>query len=222
MKLSGLPLEAFNRKYVTIKIDGFDFNVRVISFGHQSNPTLVMTHGYASFAVSHFMIMKTLAENYRVIMFDNSSWGANTRLDHCSGLDSSQAANRYLLTWMEAFFDAINDELPDKYFLYGHSNGGYQLGLYASKHPERIAKLFLNSPSGTRPLPDLRSYDPYKHRSQDKENKFASIKEVEKSIKDRRESRHPFKFLKMIPAEKREEKFLKMAKNSHEDFSRDV
>ena len=139
--------------------------MRVISFGEVSKPTLVMTHGYASFAVSHFMIMKELAEHFRVIMFDNSSWGANTRLIECSGLESSQAANRYLLSWLVAFFTAIDGELPEKYYLYGHSNGGYQLGLYASQHPQRVAKLFLNSPSGTRPLPDLRVYDPSKQRT---------------------------------------------------------
>lgn len=74
-------MEAFNRKYVSIKVDGFDFKVRVISFGETSKPTLVLTHGYASFAASYFMILKELAEHYRVIMFDNASWGANTRLN---------------------------------------------------------------------------------------------------------------------------------------------
>ena len=164
LQLSGMPLDAFERKYVTIKVDGFDFNVRVIIFGDIGKPTLVLTHGYASFAASHFMILKQLAEHYRVIMFDNSSWGANTRLDQCSGLESSEKADAYLLEWLKAFFDAIETDLPtspEKFYLYGHSNGGYQLGLYASQYPERIAKLFLNSPSGTRPFPNMQEYDPY-------------------------------------------------------------
>ena len=114
------------------------------------------------------MILRELALHFRVIMFDNASWGANTRLNSCSGLESSQAANRYLLSWLKSFFDAIKGDLPappKKFYLYGHSNGGYQLGLYASKYPERIAKLFLNSPSGTRPRPNLANYDPYKQRT---------------------------------------------------------
>ena len=51
LKLSGIPLDSFERKYVQIKVDGFDFNVRVISFGNDSNPTLVMTHGVGMAAV---------------------------------------------------------------------------------------------------------------------------------------------------------------------------
>ena len=126
---------------------------------------MVLTHGYASFAASYFMILKELAEHYRVIMFDNSSWGANTRLDQCSGIESSEKANAYMLEWLKAFFDAIDNDLPEKFYLCGHSNGGYQFGLYASQYPERIAKLFLNSPSGTRPFPDMLKYDPYSLRN---------------------------------------------------------
>ena len=35
---------------------------------------------------------------------------------------------------------------------------------------------------------------------------------------ERRERKHALKFLKDIPEDKREEKFLKMAKNSHEEY----
>lgn len=37
--------------------------------------------------------------------------------------------------------------------MHGHSYGGYLSALYTERHPERIAKLFLNSPVGTEPEP---------------------------------------------------------------------
>ena len=55
------------------------FKARYFTFGDAGKPTLVMTHGYASMALSHFMLFKELAEHFRVFIFDNSGWGANTR-----------------------------------------------------------------------------------------------------------------------------------------------
>lgn len=56
--------------------------------------------------------------------------------------------------------------LPDKFLLSGHSFGGYQAALYASKHPEKILKVFFISPSNFCPF-DPTNYDPYSMRSDD-------------------------------------------------------
>jgi len=39
----------------------------------------------------------------------------------------------------------------DKFYLMGHSFGGYISSLYAFKYPHRIGHLFLVSPAGTSP-----------------------------------------------------------------------
>lgn len=49
--------------------------------------------------------------------------------------------------WLEEWFDRAN--LPDKFYLHGHSYGGYLSYLYARRNPHKILKLFLNSPVGT-------------------------------------------------------------------------
>ena len=54
------------------------------------------------------------------------------------------------------------DELPPKFYLHGHSYGGYIGSLYACANPERIAALFLNSPAGPEGIPE--DYDIYKLR----------------------------------------------------------
>ena len=59
--LSGLPAEAFESLYVDIHVDSQDLKVRLIMFGDQNKPVLLMTHGYASSPVYHFMLMKGLA-----------------------------------------------------------------------------------------------------------------------------------------------------------------
>ena len=42
----------------------------------------------------------------------------------------------------------LDDELPAKFYLHGHSYGAYIGSLYACTFPERIAALFLNSQAG--------------------------------------------------------------------------
>jgi len=44
-------------------------------------------------------------------------------------------------------------DLPKKFYLTGHSYGAYLSLLYSEKHPEKVIKLFLNSPAGTEPEP---------------------------------------------------------------------
>ena len=52
--------------------------------------------------------------------------------------------------------------LPEKFYLHGHSYGGYICALFACAHPDRIAALFLNSAIGAEPEP--KEYDPMKIR----------------------------------------------------------
>lgn len=188
-------------------------------FGDSSKPTLVMTHGYASFALSHFYHFKTLAEHFRVIIFDNCSWGGNTRLDETEGLDSPENAELVILSWLEGFFAQIDHLLPPKYYLYGHSNGGAQMGLYASFHPERVEKLFLNSPSGFMGIQPPELYDVYAIRTSDEVNAPPSREQVDKSIQQRENSVNIFAHMPSIPTEVRAEKFLNGARDQYNGFS---
>ena len=84
-----------------------------------------MTHGYATHALSHFMILKSLAAHYRLILFDNSSWGGNTRRDHTKAIESPAKADAVMVEWLEGFFAAIDHLLPPKFHVYAPSNGAY-------------------------------------------------------------------------------------------------
>mmetsp|Transcript_25638 Transcript_25638/g.34243 ORF Transcript_25638/g.34243 Transcript_25638/m.34243 type:complete len:85 (-) Transcript_25638:14-268(-) len=73
-----------------------------------------------------------------------------------------------MLAWLVGFFGAIDHLLPEKVLMYGPSNGAYQLGLYASHYPERVAKLFLVAPVGFLGILPEDEYDVYSVRVQDK------------------------------------------------------
>lgn len=107
-----MPLDSFERHWAVFQLEGSEFKARYFVFGDPSRPTLVMTHGYATFALSHFMLFKSLAEHFRVIIFDNSSWGGNSRRETCQGIKSADLADKMMLEWLEGFFSAIAPLLP--------------------------------------------------------------------------------------------------------------
>ena len=56
-----------------------------------------------------------------------------------------------ILTWWTNWIDAMGMEIPDKFHIAGFGNGAYQVGLYASRNPQRINKLLLLSPASFYP-----------------------------------------------------------------------
>ena len=48
---------------------------------------------------------------------------------------------------------SLNSEMPNKFFLHGHSFGGYISSLFACVNPDRIEALFLNSAIGAEAQP---------------------------------------------------------------------
>ena len=91
--------------------------------------------------------MSLLAEEYHVVLFDNASWGLNTRDgDSPSCKRGSKEAEQWLIDFVTRTMEAINDHLPEKFILGAHSFGAYIVSLYASIHPERVSALCLISP----------------------------------------------------------------------------
>ena len=174
-------------------------------------PTLIMTNGYAVFALELYPIFKYLAQHFRVIVFDKSSWGGNTKLAHCSGLESPQKADAFIVEWMRCFFEAIDHLLPPKYLLCGLSHGGYQLSLFASAYPNRIEKLFLGQPVG---FASVKDYNPYKIRLTDKEDVVPPRKAVDYMVKKWDSKVYMFEHNLRVPTHKREAHFLKFARDS--------
>ena len=157
---SGLNPDEFERKFVTIEMDGEPFHIRTVIYGDKSKKTLVMTHGYMlSGVMAFFKLFKNLAEHYRLVVFDQGSFGLNSNRQECHALNEGpDACEQWLLEWWTKYIDAL--ELPEKFFLAGHSMGGHQSMLYASQFPHRIEALYLISPACTQPY-DKETYDPY-------------------------------------------------------------
>ena len=64
------------------------------------------------------LMFKGLAENFRVIAYDSFSYGANTRMDYCSGLESVERAEECIFEWITGFMAAIEHRLPKKFYVF--------------------------------------------------------------------------------------------------------
>ena len=124
-------------------------------------PTLLVIHGFGGSACLMYPMYKGLVEHYRIVAIDMLGYGASSRVvikDEV--LCSPSATDSYQLSWLSAWLNqmSLNAELPEKFFLHGHSYGGYISSLFACAHPDRISALFLNSAIGSEPEPS--EYDP--------------------------------------------------------------
>ena len=83
-------------------------------------------------------------------------FGASTRVTiKDSVLSSPAATENYHVSWLQAWLNqmSLNQEMPDKFFLHGHSYGGFISSLFACANPDRIEALFLNSAIGAETYP---------------------------------------------------------------------
>jgi len=124
-----------------------------------------MVHGFSQSAVSMYTLYKPLMEHYRIVAIDMLGFGSSSRVSLSPEMyNSVEDIDEYQVGWFEKWVNKMTElgELPEKFFLHGHSYGGYLSALFASRNPERITALFLNSPVGAEPIP--KDYDPLKIR----------------------------------------------------------
>lgn len=96
------------------------------------------------------------------------------------------------------------------------------MGLYACHHPERISKLFLNSPSGFTGIQSDELYNVYSVRTQDKINAPPANEKVDAMIQERENSINVYAFLPTIPSDKRQAIFLKGQQAAFEGYPEEV
>ena len=95
-----------------------------------------MVHGYGGSSTLFFQQIKSLSENHKVVLFDIIGMGASGRPSdfNYQGMSAEQVVD-YFVQYFERWRDALKLE---KFFLVGHSLGGYLSGLYTVKYPERV------------------------------------------------------------------------------------
>jgi pimeloyl-ACP methyl ester carboxylesterase len=102
-------------------------------------PTIVLLHGFAANKETWLEMAKGLTDHFHVVIPDLPGWGDSSRHDDGDYGIAAQADR------LEAFAAAIGAQ---RFLLVGHSMGGAIAGVYADRHPERVASLVLMSSLG--------------------------------------------------------------------------
>ena len=161
------------RKYVSFAYPGVPdlMQIRTIILGERDvdtdavrvKPTLVLIHGFGGSGVMLYPMFRNLMEHYRLVLIDQVGFGGSTRVSQIPAFcfESVEAMDQYQVGWLLKWLEQMDEdeELPPKFYLHGHSYGGYIGSLLACKCPHRIEALFLNSPAGPEGIPaDLDVY----------------------------------------------------------------
>ena len=167
-------------------MEGTPILVRTHRIMDSEKPVLVLVHGFLSASICFVNMLKGLSEKYSLVLFDVGGHGLNSKLRTCSAMQTAETAENWLIEWMVKTFDALN--LPEKFYLSGHSMGGYLSSLYASVRPERIEQLFLISPG----IESYRkeTYDPYTLRDPADATKLQKKKDLDEIMKYREAKRN--------------------------------
>ena len=107
-----------------------------------------MTHGFGTSSCHFAPMIPELMKHFRIVLFDNLSFGMNPKTgQRLTDITKVDLVDAWLVEYWEKFIEQL-EFLPKKFFIAGHSFGGYQAALYASKNPHRVLKLFCISPAG--------------------------------------------------------------------------
>jgi len=114
----------------TVKANGLNFHY--LEWGDPANPTLVMLHGVSQQAHSWDFVSLALSPDYHVIAVDQRGHG-----------DTDWAADGvYSLDSMQADIDGVVEVLGlNDFNLMGHSMGGRNSFIWASRHPGMLRSL---------------------------------------------------------------------------------
>eukprot|EP00162_Nutomonas_longa_P010622 comp20048_c0_seq1/m.39328 comp20048_c0_seq1/g.39328 ORF comp20048_c0_seq1/g.39328 comp20048_c0_seq1/m.39328 type:complete len:376 (+) comp20048_c0_seq1:2-1129(+) len=121
-------------------------------------PHLILTHGYGSGLAFYVHNFDELAKKFKLHAIDWTGFGCSARIKYQG--KTFQDAEQYFLEPFERF---LEKKKLDRFYLAGHSLGGYISGRYAIRHPETLKGLLLVSPVGVPEPPP--HYNTYRTRS---------------------------------------------------------
>ncbi|NJN27130.1 MAG: alpha/beta hydrolase [Cyclobacteriaceae bacterium] len=119
-----------------ISVDNVVFHAE--SFGSDSAQTVIVVHGGPGQDYRYLLPLKALADQYRVVFYDQRGTGLSPRVD---------ASELTLQSSIEDLNRIVNYYSPDrKVNIIGHSWGAMLASAYLGVHPDKVHKIVLAEP----------------------------------------------------------------------------
>ena len=107
-------------------------------------PTFILCHGHVGSSTNFISLAKYLIPKYNLFIPDTIGTALSSR-PNVKFISPEQAIN-FFIDILHEFILTLN--LPNKYYIAGHSLGGLFVANYSLKYPENIEKVLLLSPAG--------------------------------------------------------------------------
>ena len=144
LDFSGLSLEKNEIQIFDVPLyDDQNNYIHTIACGDVKNPPLLMVHGYAGAAVYFYLCFKELAKKFRVYAIDFIGHGASKRSKF--DITGTKESEEYICEKLELWRITMRIQ---KMHILGHSLGGFYIGLYTLKYPDRIMQAYFVSSAG--------------------------------------------------------------------------
>lgn len=146
--LSKCSLKLDEQVYIhDVPIDYYGNNyIHTIRAGKESEGIkdhIVLLHGYQGSSITFYRLLEKLYPKFNVYLPDHLGMALSSRPN--INFEGTEHCIEFFVEAIEKFREALN---IDKFYLVGHSLGGYLAATYALKYPQRIQKLSLLSPAG--------------------------------------------------------------------------
>jgi len=143
--IEDIPIDFYGENFIhTIRAQENKYSL------DKSKPTMIFVHGYNSSCVHYIKMLKKFYKEFNLFAIDLIGMGFSSR-PQPDFKDSKDYIN-FFIDSIEAFrikiFKDYSEEDNKKFYLIGHSLGGYLSTNYSIKYPKYIIKLFLLSPVG--------------------------------------------------------------------------
>lgn len=137
-KAAERPCQACSGDLAVMHVNGFDLYRRQIGVGTNNPPVVILHGGPGHSSDSYRRSLDFLADQYRLIYYDQRGSGHS---------EIKPDPSLYTIEQLVAELDAIRQEVigADRIILIAHSAGGALAQRYALSHPDHVAKLVLIS-----------------------------------------------------------------------------
>jgi len=143
MEIAGLQVNKTVFIYdVPINYDGKNY-IHTVECGRKNKETLVLLHGYSGSLILFYNLLKTLSRRFHVYCIDYLGQGLSSRPEF-----KCQTPEETMNYFVESFEKWRKAMKLKRYYLGGHSFGGYIAALCAYKNRKGVKGLYLMSPTG--------------------------------------------------------------------------
>lgn len=120
-----------------VELNGYVFHAE--HFGDPGSPVLIVLHGGPGADYRYLLSLKSLADEYQVVFYDQRGTGLSPRVP------ADSITLQTFVDDLDAFVEAFGHGRP--VHLLGHSWGAMLASSYAGAHPDKVDKLILAEPA---------------------------------------------------------------------------